>query len=61
MKELLIESKGKYSYQDRDGNRSNITSKQAWKIFKGWQDSGKKIRRKYGMGGHVTWVWPEED
>lgn len=60
MKEMIVESRGKYSYQDKDGKRSNITPKQAWKIFTGWQESGKKIRRNYIMGGKVTQVWPEE-
>lgn len=59
MKEMLIESRGRYSYQTADGERKNITPKKAWEIFTGWKNAGRKIQRKYGMGGQVTWVWPE--
>lgn len=59
MKEMLIESRGKYSYQTADGTRTTVTAKKAMAIFTEWKNAGMKIRRKYGMGGQVTWVWPE--
>lgn len=59
MKEMIINDGMKYFYQTAEGERSKITSKQAWKIFTGWQEAGWKICRKYGIGGRVTWVWPE--
>lgn len=59
MKELIINEGMKYFYQTANGERSKISSKRAWEIFTGWQKAGRKICRKYGMGGRVTWVWPE--
>lgn len=59
MKELLINDGTKYYYQATDGTRKKVTSKEAWAIFTGWKEAGRTINRKYGMGGRVTWVWPE--
>ena len=59
MKEMIINEGTKYFYQTASGERSSISSKRAWAIFTGWKEAGRKICRKYGMGGRVTWVWPE--
>ena len=59
MKEMIINKGLEYLYQDEKGNRKKISSKEAWKIFTGWEQAGKTIRRKYGFGGTTTWVWPE--
>ena len=61
MKEMLINEGMRYDYQKADGTRKEISSKEAWKIFTRWQKAGKTIRRKYGFGGRVTWVWPEDE
>lgn len=59
MKDMIINEGMKYWFRGADGSRAQITSKKAWAIFKGWQDAGLTIKRKYGMGGKVTWVWAE--
>ena len=59
MKEMLIVSGRQYDYQNGETRQTNIGKKKAEAIFKAWKDAGYAIRRKYGMGGRVTWVWPE--
>lgn len=59
MKNMIINEGMKYWLRSTDGTRKAITSKQAFKIFTDWKDAGLTIRRKYGMGGKVTWVWAE--
>ena len=58
MKELIIVYGRQYFYKKGE-SREQVTAKQADKIFRGWKTAGRKICRKYGMGGQVTWVWPE--
>lgn len=58
MKEMIIVDGSKYFHKVGE-SREQVTAKQADKIFRGWQNTGRKICRKYGMGGRVTWVWPE--
>lgn len=58
MKEMIIVDGRKYFYT-KDEAREQITAKQADKIFQGWLKAGRSINRKYGIGGKVTWVWPE--
>ena len=58
MKEMIIVDGRKYFYT-KDKTREQVTAKQADKIFQGWIKAGRSINRKYGMGGKVTWVWPE--
>lgn len=59
MRDMIINEGMKYWLRSADGTRKQITSKEAWRIFTGWQEAGKTIQRKYGMGGKVTWVWAE--
>lgn len=58
--EILIVSDDRiYDYKKGTEKFRNIGKKKAEQIFRGWISAGKKINRKYGMGGHVCWVWPE--
>ena len=59
MKDMIINEGSKYWFRGADGSRTRITSKKAQTIFKGWQDAGLTIKRKYGLGGQVTWIWAE--
>lgn len=59
MKEMIINEGMRYWLRDADGNQTQISPKKAWALFKGWKDAGLTIRRLYGMGGRVTWVWAE--
>lgn len=59
MKEMIIvENDRKYFYA-KDKTREHVTAKQADKIFQGWIKARRSINRRYGMGGKVTWIWPE--
>lgn len=58
MKEMIIVDGRKHFHKVGD-SREQVTAKQADKIFREWMEAGRKICRKYGMGGRVTWVWPE--
>ena len=58
-KEVLIVSGRQYDYRNGEDRQVNIGKKKAEAIFKRWKEAGKTIRREYGMGGRVTWVWPE--
>lgn len=59
MKDMLINEGMKYFLRTATGERKAITGKEAWKIFTGWEKAGLTIRRRYGMGGKVTWIWAE--
>lgn len=59
MKDMIINESMKYWLRTANGARKQISDKEAYKIFQGWQDAGLAIKRKYGMGGKVTWVWAE--
>jgi len=56
---MLINDGRKYFYQQADGTSAQITTKKAETIFAEWKAAGKTIRRKYGMGGRITWAWTE--
>ena len=58
MKEMILVDGRKYFYKVGE-SREQITAKQADKIFRGWKEAGRQICRKYGMGGRITWIWPE--
>lgn len=60
MKQMIINEGRQYWFRDKNDNRTKISGKKAEEIFSGWKAAGLKIRRKYGMGGRVTWVWPED-
>lgn len=59
MTDMLINEGRKYFLRAATGERKAITYKEAWKIFTGWEKAGLTIRRRYGMGGKVTWIWAE--
>ena len=59
MKEMIIVTGRQYDYKNGELQETNIGKRKADKIFQGWLKAGKTIRRKYGMGGRVVWIWPE--
>ena len=56
---LIVTNDRTYDYKNGDERFLNIGKKKAEQIFQGWISAGKTIKRKYGMGGRITWVWPE--
>lgn len=59
MKDMIINEGMKYFLRTATGERKTITGKKAREIFTGWEKAGLTIRRRYGMGGKVTWIWAE--
>lgn len=58
-KELLIVSGSVYAYTDGKEKKC-LRKREAETLFHTWKDAGKKIHRRYGMGGKVNYIWIDE-